>query len=126
VRGNFAVINADDFYGADSFIQLATFLSGPANMSGHGGRQQVAMVGFRLANTLSEHGAVSRGVCSVVNDGVLRAIVEETNITAGEVGPGKKFSGEEIVSMNCWAFTRRSLRSSMPNCANFWRLTPRT
>ena len=98
VHDNFAVINADDFYGADSFAQLAGFLrdaKGP----------QFAMVGFRLANTLSEHGAVSRGVCGSGAGGALRSIVEQTNILPAEVGPGKKYSGEEIVSMNCWGFT---------------------
>ncbi len=96
--GSFAVINADDFYGADSFTQLAEFLRatrGPAH----------AMVGFRLASTLSEHGAVSRGVTSTAVDGALRSIVETHGITAGEVGPAGKYSGNEFVSMNCWGFT---------------------
>lgn len=98
VRENFAVINADDFYGLDSFVRLAGFLaaaSGP----------HFAMVGFKLANTLSEHGAVSRGVCAADHDGTLRVIVEQTGITRTEVAPGNKYSGEEIVSMNCWGFT---------------------
>ena len=100
VRENFAVINADDFYGADSFAQLAGFLGGARG-------PQFAMVGFRLANTLSEHGAVSRGVCAAGADGTLRSIVEETGITPADVGAGaeRKFSGGEIVSMNCWGFT---------------------
>ncbi len=113
VRGNFAVINADDFYGADSFAQLGGFLAAPVTtgydpMSGHrqpkAGIAEFAMVGFRLDRTLSEHGAVSRGVCTV-NYGQLRGIVEQTGILATEVGAGKKFSGEETVSMNCWGFT---------------------
>ncbi|MEI6463370.1 MAG: NTP transferase domain-containing protein [Verrucomicrobiota bacterium] len=95
---NFAVINADDFYGADSFAQLARFLA-PAR----GG--DFAMVGFRLANTLSEHGVVSRGVTAAGPDQALHSIVEHTGIAPEEVGPGRKFSGEEIVSMNCWGFT---------------------
>ena len=95
---NFAVINADDFYGADSFAQLARFLA-PAR----GG--DFAMVGFRLANTLSEHGVVSRGVTAAGPDPALHSIVEHTGIAPEEVGPGRKFSGEEIVSMNCWGFT---------------------
>ena len=98
VRGNFAVINADDFYGADSFAQLARFLG-----AARGG--DFAMVGFRLANTLSEHGLVSRGVCAAGADGALRSIVEHTGIAPADVGAGRKFSGEEIVSMNCWGFT---------------------
>jgi NDP-sugar pyrophosphorylase family protein len=100
ISENFAVINADDFYGADSFAQLAGFLRGTAPTA-----PEFAMVGFRLANTLSEHGAVSRGVCASGVDGALAAIVEQTNIQPHDVGRGKKFSGDEIVSMNCWGFT---------------------
>jgi len=103
VRGNFAVINADDFYGADSFAQLATFLS--AHRKSEIENRKFAMVGFQLANTLSEHGAVSRGVCAAGADGSLSFIVEQTGITPAEVGPAKKFSGRELVSMNCWGFT---------------------
>jgi NDP-sugar pyrophosphorylase family protein len=98
VKENLAVINADDFYGADSFVQLAKFLAdarGP----------QAAMVGFKLSNTLSEHGAVSRGVCVTDATGALCSITEQTGILASEVGAGKKFSGDELVSMNCWGFT---------------------
>ena len=98
LRGNFAVINADDFYGADSFAQLARFLGAARG-------PEFAMVGFRLANTLSEHGTVSRGVTASGPDGDLRSIVEHTGIAAGEVGAGRRYSGEEIVSMNCWGFT---------------------
>jgi len=94
----FAVINADDFYGADSFRQLAAFLT---KASG----QSAAMVGFHLANTLSENGAVSRGVCDVAPDGLLRGVTEHTGILPAEVGMGRKFAGETIVSMNCWGFT---------------------
>ncbi len=106
VGGPFAVINADDFYGVDSFRRLGRFLSG----TGTGGLEQrlpaaFAMVGFRLANTLSEHGTVSRGVCTVDETGALRGIVEQTAIAPADVGAGRGFSGGEIVSMNCWGFT---------------------
>lgn len=100
ISGNFAVINADDFYGADSFAQLAKFLQ--ARMVD---QAEFAMVGFRLANTLSEHGTVARGVTSAGANGELRSIVEETGIAAADVGAGRKYSGQEIVSMNCWGFT---------------------
>ena len=103
VRENFAVINADDFYGADSFARLAEFLRGGG--AAGAATAEFAIVGFRLANTLSEHGSVSRGVCASGPDGKLRSIVEETGIAPVDVGPGKKFSGDEIVSMNCWGFT---------------------
>jgi NDP-sugar pyrophosphorylase family protein len=103
VTGNFAVVNADDFYGADSFRRLGEFLR---TASGEMKRPATfAMVGFRLANTLSEHGTVSRGVCAVAPDGSLQSIVEQTSIAPVDVGPGRKLSGDEIVSMNCWGFT---------------------
>lgn len=116
VTGPFAVINADDFYGADSFAQLGKFLTANAAaprgfdpMSGHRPPAATvapfAMVGFRLANTLSEHGAVSRGICAAEADGTLRSIVERTGILATEVGPGRALTGDETVSMNCWGFS---------------------
>ncbi len=101
IDGPFAVVNADDFYGRDSFAQLARFL----RAAGVVGRPAAALVGFTLANTLSENGAVSRGVCAVRADGLLRAIVEHTGIRREDVGPGRSFTGDETVSMNCWALT---------------------
>lgn len=103
VRGNFAVVNADDFYGADSFRRLAGFLRPLPPAADVPAR--FAMVGFRLANTLSEHGTVSRGVCATTADGALRSIVEQTSIAPADVGAGRKLSGTEIVSMNCWGFS---------------------
>ena len=124
VKENFAVINADDFYGADSFNRLAAFLKATPSaamargydpMSGHKAPTpgapatpwEFAIVGFRLANTLSEHGAVSRGVCATDAKGRLASITETHGITPAEVGAeaGKKFSGDTVVSMNCWGFT---------------------
>lgn len=102
ISGRFAVLNADDFYGAESFRQLATFLDpvAPAAVPA-----RFALVGFRLANTLSEHGAVSRGVCAVRDGRFVTSITERTGIRAQDVGPGRTYSGEELVSMNCWGFT---------------------
>jgi NDP-sugar pyrophosphorylase family protein len=97
LSGNFAVVNADDFYGAGSFSGLAGFL---ARARGNA----FAIVGFRLANTLSENGAVSRGVCEV-RAGRLSSITEQRAIARSDVGPGRRFSGDEIVSMNFWGFT---------------------
>jgi hypothetical protein len=102
VRSPFAVINADDFYGADAFQRLAGFL---CETPPPGAGPQFCMAGFRLAQTLSEHGAVARGVCTAGADGWLQSIVEQTGILPAEVGPGKKYSGDETVSMNCWGFT---------------------
>ncbi|OAM89288.1 NTP transferase domain-containing protein [Termitidicoccus mucosus] len=100
VREPFAVINADDFYGADAFRRLADFLRGARD-------DEAALVGFTLSRTLSESGAVSRGVCDVAPGGLLRGITEHTRIVPADVGPGKKFSGNETVSMNCWGFAPR-------------------
>jgi NDP-sugar pyrophosphorylase family protein len=97
IKEPFAVINADDFYGAASYALLSAFLK-PA----HG--QDYAIGGFRLANTLSESGTVSRGVCAE-KGGLLTSIVEETAIARADVGTGRRFSGKEIVSMNFWGFT---------------------
>lgn len=110
VRDNFAVINADDFYGADSFRQLGEFLApaaagAMAPESPRAAQAAFAMVGFRLANTLSEHGTVARGVCAEGADGLLRSIVERTNISRENTGAGREYRGDEIVSLNCWGFT---------------------
>lgn len=101
LNGNFAAINADDFYGSDAFVRLAAFLAEPAGAES--GVQRTALAGFRLADTLSEHGPVSRGICQI-EGGRLLSIDERTAITPGDVGFGRPFSGNEIVSMNCWAF----------------------
>jgi len=97
MEGPFAVINGGDFYGAGSFGLLASFL-------GKAEGPRFAMVGFRLDRTLSENGSVSRGVCSE-RDGALESITEVLAISRSDVGPGRRFNGAEVVSMNCWAFT---------------------
>ncbi len=100
----FAVINSDDFYGAESYRVLARHLQSSAT--------DYAMVGFRLRNTLSEFGTVARGVCHVDENGILRDITELMGIERddGHVvntdaeGQLKKLTGDEIVSMNMWGF----------------------
>jgi NDP-sugar pyrophosphorylase family protein len=112
--GPFAVLNADDFYGASSLRALADFLG---RRSASNGVPEYAMVGFPLGNTLSEHGAVSRGVCEVDASGVLVSIVEHTGIQATEVGAGLRYDPATQVSMNCWAFTPEFL----PQLDAAWR-----
>lgn len=101
----FAVINVDDFYGEQSFRTLARHLQS--------GTQDYAMVGYVLRNTLSDSGAVARGVCEMDSDGYLQRIFELRNIerdggharnTDGE-GHEIKLTGDEVVSMNMWGFT---------------------
>ncbi|MET0262680.1 MAG: sugar phosphate nucleotidyltransferase [Rariglobus sp.] len=114
ITESFAVIGADDFFGRDAFRQLAAFLREGAVTEIEDAAPNFAMIGYRLSNTLSENGAVSRGVCATGVDGYLEKVVEHTGIrreevaavaAAGDAQTEKKYTGEETVSMNCWAFT---------------------
>lgn len=101
IKEPFGVINADDFYGRDAYEQLAAFLSQSLPNRVH------AMVGYKMRNTLSEHGTVSRGVCQKSREGYLQKVEEVTAISKtaeGACAGEKKFSGNEIVSMNLWGF----------------------
>lgn len=111
VASPFAAINADDFYGADAYRALSVFFDSPPRPAGDPHR--FAMVGYRLGNTLSEHGGVARGVCTVDDAGRLLGVKECVGIekTAGgarfkdSLGQDSFFDGREIVSMNFWGFT---------------------
>jgi len=102
----FAVINADDFYGAEAYKTMADFLTNNKEDSVH------AMVGYQVKNTLSENGTVSRGVCEKDENGFLTSVVERTKILRNEQGQiefldtGEPISlGENTpVSMNFWGF----------------------
>ena len=104
----FAVINADDYYGSESFGILADYLR-----SIEGTKGQYAMVGYRVSNTLSESGTVARGVCETNKDGFLTGVTERTKIIREQDGKirfieddGKTELAENTpVSMNMWAFT---------------------
>lgn len=98
----FAVIGADDFFGREAFRQLVAFLS--AKQKSAIADRKFCMVGYRLDRTLSEHGTVSRGVCEVGADGLLRGIVERTAIDPTQLGRGD-LRGDATVSMNCFGFT---------------------
>jgi len=100
----FVIINADDFYGKDSFQSVADFFNGD-----HQGSH--AMVGYTLKNVLSEHGSVSRGVGETDREGNLTSVVERTtivqengNIIAKEKDGDLKLSPEAPTSMNFWGF----------------------
>ena len=99
----FAMINADDFYGADTFRVLADYLRQVKADS-----NAYAMVGFTLRKTLSDHGTVARGVCQVDNAGKLKQIVELLKIAKAGTGArdgDRVLTGDEPVSMNFWGFT---------------------
>lgn len=108
IDGPFVAINADDFYGRESYELLHRRLSTPA------GREvgQFAMAGFHLDQTLSDHGTVTRGVCQRDGEGFLTGVEEYFDLKkeSGKV-TGKSsgqaagvFTGQEPVSMNCWGF----------------------
>lgn len=108
IKEPFAVINADDFYGKESFATMADFLK-------HGydkGSNKYAMCGYKLENTLSEHGTVSRGVCKVSSNGYLESVLEHVKIERNSSGKiisyhdsvEEELSPGELVSMNFWGF----------------------
>ena len=107
VDGPFAVINADDFYGPTAFTTIYDYLVSNEDESAY------SMVGYRLRNTVTEHGSVARGVCEV-EDGKLTNITERTKIykrgedAAFTEDDGQTFThlpGSTIVSMNLWGFS---------------------
>ena len=105
----FAIINCDDFYGHDTFKQIGKFLSELPE----GAKNTYAMVGFRVGNTLSDSGTVSRGVCAMDADRYLTGVVERTEIERhngtvqykDENGQWVSIADETPVSMNVWGFT---------------------
>ena len=102
----FAIINADDFYGKDAFVTMSKALDNVSDSCG-------AMVAYKLQNTVSKHGSVTRGVCNTEN-GMLTDIAEISNITLLEDGTIKDEATGLLdpslpVSMNMWGFTPKIL-----------------
>ncbi|MDQ8190706.1 nucleotidyltransferase family protein [Roseibacillus persicicus] len=105
----FAVINADDFYGANAYQTAADFLNTLGNES-----TDYAIVGYYLKNTLSDHGGVNRGICTADSNGLLTNVEEVIDISRKENGTvsgtgldqnEREVSEEDIVSMNFWCFS---------------------
>lgn len=107
----FCVINADDFYGYDSFKKMADFLMNEANDS------HFSLMGYQIDKTLSDYGTVSRGVCQVDEDGNMTTVTERTKVFFKEVDGEKKVFFEE-----------NGIETELPNTArvsmNFWGFTP--
>ena len=111
IDGPFAVINSDDYYGIEAYRLLYDFLAVPRP------ERSYAMVGFRLRNTVTANGSVSRGVCTERN-GMLESITERTHIEqrgadAAYTEDGEHFidlPGDTTVSMNFWGFSPLYLR----------------
>ena len=108
VTAPFAVINADDYYGAHAFLKIYDFLKNACDDE----KYHYAMVGYRIKNTVTEKGTVSRGVCAAGGDGMLTEIVERTKVGTrdGEIyctedGVDIPLDPDTLVSMNLWGFT---------------------
>ena len=110
IDGPFAVINADDYYGPDGFAAIYEYLTTHED----GEKQEYCMVGYKLENTVTENGTVSRGVCTIDENGNLADVTERTKIK--EVDGRISYTEDEgetwiplpdgtIVSMNFWGFT---------------------
>lgn len=124
IDGPFAVINADDYYGAGAFHTIYDYLAGAED----GDTYNYCMVGYNIENTLTENGSVARGVCAGTDDGYLAEIHERTKIMRkdGKIAytedDGKTFT--EIpkgtpVSMNVWGFTESFIKESMARFPKF-------
>lgn len=116
IKEPFAVINADDYYGRESFKIIADYLT-----TLNGKKDNYCMVGYRLGNTLSESGSVARGICSKDENEYLKTVVERTYIIRDKDGIVKYKDEEENlvpvsdqvpVSMNMWGFTPEYFRYS--------------
>ena len=111
IDSHFAVINADDFYGRDSFQQIISYFT--ESESNSSDKENYCMVGYKLNNTLSDHGDVNRGICQGA-DGFLDDIQEHTEIIMEKdgicrgnnlVGDRVEVSPSALVSMNFWGFS---------------------
>ncbi len=110
VKENFAIINADDFYGKEAFMAMAEYLKSIDKNS-----CDFSMMAYLLKNTVSDHGFVSRGECAVDSQGFLSHVVERTHIEKTKDGLVRKdekgnmipIDENTIVSMNFWGFTPR-------------------
>lgn len=123
VHGPFAVINADDFYGAEAFGLLSRWMD---TASAAAMPQEYCMVGYRLENTLTENGTVSRGVCELEGR-LLKSITERTKIGRRNGQTAYTEDGEtwvplnagSTVSMNCWGFTEPFLEEARAGFKSF-------
>lgn len=124
LEGPFVVINADDYYGVHGFGEIYQYMIG----SGGGEKYPFAMVGYRLFNTLTDHGSVSRGVCETDSLGYLTGITERIHIerdseriafTEDQGATWQSISGDSIVSMNMFGFTEDMLEELIRRFPHF-------
>lgn len=124
VNGPFAVINADDYYGAHAFREIYDYLSSHEDDE----KYRYCMVGYILGNTLTDNGHVARGVCTTDDSGYLKDICERTHIERR--GDGAVFTEDDgatwvdipvdsVVSMNMWGFSRSILKELQERFSKF-------
>ena len=120
IKESFAAVNADDFYGRESFEAIAEYLR-------DNGEKACCMAGYVLKNTLTENGTVSRGECFVDENGMLTDIIERTKIKRGVDGKTVYFDNDEwnpidedsVVSMNCWGLPKEFFGYAYGEFKNF-------
>lgn len=124
VDGPFAVINADDYYGRDAFKKIYDFLSTTEDDE----KYRYTMVGYQLKNTVTDNGHVSRGICTIDENGYLEKVVERTRIekrdggiafTEDEGVTWEVLDDDSVVSMNMWGFTASFLQEIKAGFASF-------
>ncbi len=123
VNDPFLVINADDFYGKESFQLVHDFLQNAKS----DGREHYCLAGYRLSHTLTENGTVSRGQCETDKDGYLQNVTERTKIMRTEHGIAYEEDGawtplpeDTTVSMNFWGFTPKLFETLETNLPKFF------
>jgi len=124
IDGPFAVINADDFYGEKAFRVIYNYLL--ENQDDE--KYRYAMAGYALGNTLTENGSVSRGICTIDEEGYLTDIVERTKIIKTGRGAAYTLDGvhyedisvNSIASMNLWGFSKSFLKEAADSFAGFF------
>ena len=113
----FVVLNADDYYGKEAFVRLHNYLCNEA-------KDEFCMAGFKLKNTLSENGSVTRGICQVNEDMFLTEVVETTDIVKTENGAsvnGKEIDADSYVSMNMWGLPQSFVKTLEDGFKDFFK-----
>lgn len=122
IDGNFAVINADDFYGYNSLKEIANFLDNDLVKS----KEKYALVGYKVINTITENGSVKRGICNILNDKLVsldESKIEKTNnflvATSLSDNSSKIISNDDLVSMNLLGFPKEFIYHIEDGLNNF-------
>ena len=128
IKGSFAVINADDYYGPDGFIKVYEYLTGHRDDD----KYQYCMIGYKLENTVTENGHVARGVCDIDSNGYLRQVTERTRImqrpegiayTEDDGQTWEVLPRDTIVSMNFWGFSHSMMNELESGVSDFFKNT---